>query len=183
MFVLLYKYIRQRSISIRFIRYGIFLLMSVFIVTSYFSFSIQYDTWKSSVPGKYLLPPYQPIDYFYSYSAYHFIFPYILDVAISFAWVFYLILLAKYSNKRFLDEKEIHLGFFTALVAGWPNFIFYIFILFGLIVLKQVFNYFILKKRELIPIAPYMMLASLIVMILSLYFLDRLGLDKLKLVA
>jgi len=143
---------------------------------------MQFEAWKNDPMSKYLLPPFES-SYFYNYSIYHFWLPYALDLMISIAWAFYLMLLSKYSNKRFLDEKDIYLGFFMSLIVGWPNFIIFIFIVFSLLVLKQIMNYYVLKKKGLIPIAPYMILASIIVLSLSLYYNDKLGLDKLKLVS
>ena len=183
MFLLLYDYVKNKRVSAGFVKFGILFLMSVFIMTACFSTSIQFQVWEKDPLSQYILPPFRSIDYFYNYAIYRFWLPYILDVAIALAWSFYLVLLCKYSNKRFLDEKEVYLGFLTALIAGWPNFIIYVFAVFGLLVIKQIFNYYILQKRELIPIAPYMIIAAITVLSLSLYFGDRLGLDKLKLVA
>lgn len=182
MLALSYDYIKNKDISISFVRYGIIILMSVFIATAYSSTSIQFETWKKDPLSQFLLPPFEST-YFYTYSAYHFWLPYFLDLAIALAWTFYLLLLSKYSNKRFLDEKDVYLGFFTSLIIGWPNFIIYVFIVFGLLVIKQTTNYLIFRKKTLIPIAPYMIIATIAVLSTSLYYSDRLGLDKLKLVA
>lgn len=183
MFILLYDFVKNKNINMQLLKYGIIALISLFVATAYFSTSIQFEVWKNDPRSQYLLPPFQPIDYFNNYSIYRFWLPYALDIAISIAWAFYLALLSKYSNKRFLDEKEIYLGFFTSLLVGWPNFIIYIFIVFCLVVAKQLFNYYIMHRKTLISIAPYMIVASILVLSLSLYYNDRLGLDKLKLVA
>ncbi len=81
-----------------------------------------------------------------------------------------------------MDEKEIYLGFFTALVVGWPNFIIYLFILFGLLAAKQIVNRFIFHKNELVRLAPYMMLSSLVVLGLMICFNDQLGINEMKIV-
>jgi len=180
---LLYDYQKNKKINLLLLRSGIIVLMSVFILTAYLSTSLQFQAWKNDPMSQYLLPPHSPIAYFYNYAIYRFWLPYALDIMISIAWAFYLLLLCKYSNRRFLDEKEACMGFFTALIVGWPNFIIYIFLLFGLVVLRQIFNYYVLRKKELISITPYMAISAILVVSLSLFYGDRLGLDKLKLVS
>lgn len=180
---LLYGYLKNKSVNVRLLKSGIIVLMSVFIATAYFSTSIQFQAWKNDPMSRYLLPPYVSIDYFYSYAIYRFWLPYALDIMISIAWAFFLLLLCRYSHGRFLDEKEACMGFFTALVVGWPNFIIYVFIVFSLVVIRQLFNYYILHERKLISITSYMAISAIIVLVLSLYYSDKLGLDKLKLVS
>lgn len=180
---LLYGYQKNKSVNMRLLKSGIIVLMSVFIATAYISTSIQFQAWKNDPMSRYLLPPYVSIDYFYSYSIYRFWLPYALDIMISITWTFFLLLLCKYSNGRFLDEKEASMGFFTALIVGWPNFIIYIFIVFGLTVIRQIFNYYFLHERKLISITSYMAISAIIVLSISLLHNDKLGLDKLKLVS
>lgn len=183
MFVLIYDYLKNKRVSASFIKHGILILVSVFIMTASLSTSIQFEVWKKDPFSRYILPPSQPIERFYDYAIYRFWLPHVLDLAITLAWAFCLLLLCKYSNRRFLDEKDIYLGFLTSLIVGWPNFIIYIVIVFGMLLTKQAIDYFMLQKKSLIPITPYMIIAAIIVLSLSLYYNDRLGLDKLKLVA
>lgn len=181
--IMLISWHRRKEIDQRFVKGGIILVIAIFVLTGYFSTITQYEVWNNDPFSRYFLPPHQSMDYFYQYSFYHFWLPYILDLGISLVWTFCLTLLCKYSNKRFLDEKEITLGFFTSIIIGWPRFIIYLFSLFGLLVLKQAFNYYILKKRELIQMSPYMILSTLLVLILTMILNNQLGLENLKIVS
>lgn len=181
--ILLFGWHKKKEVNQRFVKYGIIVIMAIFVLTGYFSTTAQYDVWKNNEMSRFFLPPHQSIIYFYQYSFFHFWLPYVLDLAISLVWMFCLVLLQKYGNKRFLDEKEIALGFFTSIVVGWPRFIVYIFSLFGLLIAKQTFNYYILKKKDLIQMSPYMILASLAVLVLTLVLNNHFGLDKLKIVS
>ncbi|MFZ2969849.1 MAG: hypothetical protein WA063_01750 [Minisyncoccia bacterium] len=181
--ILSIDWLRRNKINQRFVKCGIIIIMAIFVLTGYFSTNLQFEVWKNDPMSRFFLPPNQSMDYFYQYSFYHFWFPYVLDLAISLGWVFCLILLSRYSGKRFLDEKDITLGFFTSIIIGWPRFIIYLLSLFGLLAAKQIFNYYILKKRDLIQMSPYMILSSLIVLALTLALNDQFGLDKLKLVS
>lgn len=183
MFALLYGYVKNKRISSGFVQHGILILMALLFITACLKTSIQFEIWKSSPISKFILPPNQPIDRFYDYAIYRFWLPYVLDLAITLAWTFFLLLLCKYSNNRFIDMNDVYLGLFTALIVGWPNFIIYIFVIFGLLLVKQLFDYYAFNNKGLIPITPYMIIACIIVLSLSIYYNDKLGLDKLKLVS
>jgi hypothetical protein len=178
---LLKSWHKNGSIGTKWIGLGSFFIISIFVATGYFLTSATFEAWKNDPISRLLLPPLEPT-YFYQYSFFRFWLTSVFDIGMSSAWAFFLLLLYSYSKKRFMDEKEIYLGFFTTLVVGWPNFIIYLFILFGLLAAKQIMNRLIFHKNELVRLAPYMMLSSLVVLGLMIYFNDQLGINEMKIV-
>lgn len=179
--ILLKDWHKNADIKINWIRFGAFFIIAIFAATGYYLSAATFEAWRNDPISKSLLPPLEPI-YFYEYSFFRFWLTFVFDIVMSLAWAFFLLLLYKYSKKRFLDEKEIYLGFFTVLAVGWPNFIIYLFIAFGSLALKQIVNYFVFRRNELVRLAPYMMIASLFVLGLMIYFNDQLGINEMKIV-
>lgn len=68
-------------------------------------------------------------------------------ISIGAAFLFYLFLnaLKKY-KERFFEEGEIKLGFLAALIAGWPNFIVFVPLVFIFVALISVFKGLFLKE-------------------------------------
>ncbi len=179
--ILLKDWLKNRNINAKWIRCGVLFALAIFATTASFLTIATFEVWKNDPIGKSLLPPYNPT-YFYGYSFFNFWLIYVFDLEVSLAWTFFLLILYKYSKKNFLDEKEIYLSLFTALIVGWPNFIIYLFVVFGLMALKQIANYCVSREKELIRLAPYMIIGSLVVIALMMKFNDQLGINELKLI-
>lgn len=128
----------------------------------------QYYDWKGGALTKLFLPPYQPEDYllFYSWGRFW------LNVAVVFAaaLIFYLFLkiLQKY-KERFFIEGETELGALCVLAAGWPNFVFFLPLVFLAVVSISIFRMLVLKKMYTTLGYPLFLAA-----ILALAFGDRL---------
>jgi hypothetical protein len=91
------------------------------------------------------LPPFRELKYFIGYSWMHFWFNFVLSVGV--ALVFYLFLkFLKKRNERFFEEGETEIGFLCALIAGWPNIVIFLPLVFILVVLESIFSNFFLKE-------------------------------------
>lgn len=101
-------------------------------------------------------------------------------IAIGVAFVFYLFLkfLKKY-RERFFIEGETELGFLTALIVGWPNFVIFIPCVFVFVVLMSVFRGLFLKESYTTLGWPFI-LAALIVLLWGGKLIQTLGLGVLK---
>lgn len=176
--VFIYK-IKTNEIKIAWIKYGILSIFAVFLLISSYSTIATYNLWKIDPFSKFLLPPYNAT-YFYSYAFYHFWQSFLVIILVSASWAIFLLLIKKYSRNRLIDINEVYLGFFTALVVGFPAFIPYIFILFFLFSTQQIINSLILKKTNPIIITHSMILSAIIVLILGNEIINQFGLEILK---
>ena len=96
--------------------FGILTLFGVAI----FKVIYQYLLWKNHPVSKFLLPPYQSFDYFFSYSFFHFLKVPLYNF---FSSIFLLALLKifnKIFNKRLFFEEEIFFAGFAMLVVEFP---------------------------------------------------------------
>jgi len=96
--------------------FGILTLFGVAI----FKVIYQYLLWKNHPVSKFLLPPHQSFDYFFSYSFFHFLKVPLYNF---FSSIFLLALLKifnKIFNKRLFFEEEIFFAGFAMLVVEFP---------------------------------------------------------------
>ncbi|MDO8585246.1 MAG: hypothetical protein Q7R85_03995 [bacterium] len=94
---------------------GLFILLGVEAAT-------QYHAWTLSAPQKFLLPPHQPIGYFFTYVGWRLFAPYILSLLVALV----MVALARIYNRRhdgafFYDDEffMIGLGLFLSGTPGW----------------------------------------------------------------
>ncbi len=175
---ILVYWLKRREIKIWWIRYGIAIMLAFFAVWGAYSTVATYNLWKAHPISRYLLPPHQAA-YFFEYSFYHYWLPNIISLAISLVWATALFILYKYSKGRFLDKEEVWLGFFTALIAGWPKFIVYLVLVFGLLLVRQIIGNFILKNKSPIPLFHSLIASALILALFGKFFISYLGLSVL----
>ncbi len=176
--ILFYR-LKFGEVKLRWVKAGIFTVFALFIITGAHSTIATYDLWKMDPLSRYLLPPYEAT-YFYGYVFFHFWLNYAIIIMLSLAWAFILWMLSRYSQSRFLDETDIHLGFFAGLVAGWPNFTFFVAIFFGLMLLRQIIDVAIYKKNEPLRVAPYLIIGAAIAMLVGDFLINKLGLGVLR---
>lgn len=177
--ILLYQ-IKFKSINIKWVKRGVWAVVALFVTWGAYTTIATYNLWKNDPFSKYLLPPYQPVDYFYGYAFSHFWRPNIASLASSLIWAGVLFVLYKYSKGRILDKADVVLGLFTVLAAGWPGFIIYLAVFFGLLLARQIINIAVFKKNDSIPITQELIISAIIVMIAGNYLVSRFGLDVLR---
>ncbi|MBW6441169.1 hypothetical protein K0B03_04050 [Patescibacteria group bacterium] len=171
--------IRTNEIKIKSLKFGIFSLIAIFLLISFYSTFATYNLWKIDPFSKFLLPPYEEA-YFYGYAFSHFWQSFFVIILVSTSWAVFLHLARKRTQDRILDKNEVYLGFFTALSVGFPAFIPYLFILFFIFAMQQIINIIILKKTTPIIITHSMILSAIIVLIWGNEIIARFGLTVLK---
>lgn len=102
----------------------IFAVLIIFSLLFYYSYR-QYAVWLSAEPTKFLLPPYQSIDYFIFYIFARFFASYIISLAAATAFLYAAKNLNKKFNERFFYEEEIWFGALALFLTGWPGALFY----------------------------------------------------------
>lgn len=113
---------------------------------------------------------------FYSWGRF-WINVFIVAIASMVFWWF-LKLLKKY-NDRFFENGEVELGFLTALIVGWPNFVIFIPAVFVSVVLVSIFRK-IFKGELYTTLGAPFIFAALIVLVFGERIIQLLHLGTLK---
>ncbi|MBT9171162.1 MAG: hypothetical protein DDT18_01531 [Actinobacteria bacterium] len=121
----------------------------------------QYYVWSGNELSQLLLPPHQSIDYFVFYAFGRFWLGVLIGVAVSFLFYLFLKFLEKRQN-RFFIEGETALGFLTALIVGWPNFVIFLPLVFISTVLIAIYRRLILKEPYTTLGYPFLLAAGLV---------------------
>ncbi|MDF1498120.1 MAG: hypothetical protein P1P85_02040 [Patescibacteria group bacterium] len=177
--VFLIHKIKTNEIKIKWLKFGILSIITIFLSISSYSTIATYNLWKTDPFSKFLLPPYEEA-YFYGYAFSHFWQSFFVIILVSVSWAIFLHLARKRTQNRILDKDEVYLGFFTALSVGFPAFIPYLFILFFIFSIQQIINIIILKKTDPIIITHSMILSAIIVLLYGNKIINQFGLGVLK---
>ena len=87
----------------------------------------------------------QKFGYFLFYSYGRFWLNALISVAVAFVFYLFLKSLQKH-QARFFEEGEAELGFLSALIVGWPNFVVFLSLVFILVILISIFRRVFLKQ-------------------------------------
>ncbi|MEK9168447.1 MAG: hypothetical protein AAB698_01470 [Patescibacteria group bacterium] len=120
----------------------------------------QYYVWSGNELSRLLLPPYQSINYFIFYAFSRFWLGALISVAVSFLFYLFLKFLEK-RQSRFFIEGETALGFLTALLVGWPNFVIFLPLVFVSTILIAIYRQLILKESYTTLGYPFLLAAGL----------------------
>ncbi|MBI3638377.1 hypothetical protein HY227_01375 [Candidatus Wolfebacteria bacterium] len=118
------------------------------------------------------------LGYFLFYSYGRFWLKIIISIGVAFAFYAFLKFLKKY-KERFFRDGEVELGFLTALIAGWPNFVMFLPLVFLSVVLIAIFRRVILKEEYTTLGWPFL-LASLLTLIWGYKLIEIFKLGMLK---
>lgn len=157
---------------------------------------LQYGTWASGGLGTFFLheslskslpiPLIQKMPWLFNSQWGYFIF-YTFErfwlnaiLSIGVAWLFYrfLILLKQY-KERFFETGEVELGFFTALLAGWPAFIVFIPLVFVFVIVLGLVRIMIFKESYTTLGWPFLA-AILVTLFFGRMLIPLLGLSVLS---
>ena len=116
--------------------------------------------WSRSVPGKYFLPPYQPISYFVGYSFTHFYFSLLLALTATLGISFIFLFLKKYRNNTF-QPGDIALYICCCMIIRWPLLLPYTIAVFASAALFLAINRYIIKGRHVVFLSRYFLFAAI----------------------
>ena len=105
----------------------------------------QYRMWAAGEPGKFLLPPYRSIGYFFSYVGHRIFGQWLLSFLAGALGGYAAYRLNRRYGLRFFEDEEPWLFAMGILLAGYPGFLFYIPLVFLVGVLLTL-AYTILRK-------------------------------------
>lgn len=142
---------------------------SVFGTSFYWSF-LQYYTWRHNELGKFFLPPYQPISYFFSYVFWRFFAPSIITFFAALAAG----RIAKFVNRsfgeRFFEKEEYSLMGLGILFAGYPTFLLYLSLIAVFALFLSAFYYF-LRGGSRAPLFYLWLPTAILAIIIKIYFI------------
>jgi hypothetical protein len=153
----------KRSFLIRW-RFLIFtLVILVFIFLEYYLTYSQYLLWSANSLGKFLLPPYQSLNYliFYSYS--HFFGPYLISLAVALLVWFFIWLLNYQSDSRFFYIEEGFLASVSIFLVGHPGWLIYLLLIFVFQFLRTLFT----SRASRVSLRPLWVPTAIFVILIS----------------
>ena len=138
----------------------------------------QYYSWSGNELSRLLLPPYQPIDYFIFYAFSRFWLGVLISAGASFLFFLFLKFLEKRQNRFFIDG-ETALGFLTALLVGWPNFVIFLPLVFIFTILIAAYRRLVLKESYTALGYPFLLAAGL-ALVFGIVIIDAFNLGVLR---
>ncbi len=112
-----------------------------FISRGFFLSFLQYKAWQTSKFSKYLLPPFQKINYFLGYAFYHFFEPYLFNLAFTIIFFLFILTLNKYSKNRFFEKNEIWIATLGSLICLWPTNLFWLILSLTIGIIIHIINF------------------------------------------
>lgn len=178
---LLITYFRRRE---HLLKASVIVFITVFLTVIFkiiAASGAQYYLWRyGGGVGEYLLPPYQPIDYFLRYSWQHFILSPAIGLLASLGLVLYFWTLNKIFKKQFLDFEDTLILISGAMIAGWPNMVIYIGIAFTLTILRIFYLFYVKREMRRIPMTAALIIAAFITLLAGEKLVEILNIGFLK---
>ncbi len=128
-------------------KYVFFITVFIIFTLLFYQSYLQFEVWSHNELSKFLLPPYQTLDYFIYYSFFKFFAPYFMSLLASLIFLFTAKFLNKKYQERFFEQEELYFGALAIFLVGHPGWLFYAVILITFYFLLSTF-YFLLLKRQ-----------------------------------
>ena len=145
--VAVYFFLRDESRKTMILRWIAGTAMTLFLLRALLLTYATYSLWSHTLPGKYLVPPYQPISYFLQYSFFHFFVSFFLALALGFV-VGGILLFLNYLRPHLLIPGDLSLFLIGILLVRWPMALLYIGALFIGSFLLLLFQGYIIRGKE-----------------------------------
>jgi len=101
-----------------------------------------YYLWSHNPVSKFLLPPYQKISYFISYTTYRFVLPFVFALGAALLFFFFAKIINRFFKERLSYADEPLFIFYGIIITGHPLWIFYLFAVFILGLLVYILGLF-----------------------------------------
>lgn len=154
---------KKHELNFKLIMCGILVVIAVYVLQGTYYTIATYNAWKLDSVSRFFLPPYQSISYFADYAYFRFWRASLISIMVGLAWAGFLFLIKKYSGERILEKSDVALGFFTAMIVGWPKIFAYFILAFGSLIIKGIANAVILKDKSNLAIASSIAFSALVV--------------------
>ncbi|BCX15282.1 MAG: hypothetical protein KatS3mg097_174 [Candidatus Parcubacteria bacterium] len=128
-----------------------FLLIFSFIFWSALLSLLQYKLWQDHPITKYVLPPYNPIDYFLDYAYFHFFRDFVYRLVAAAIIYLFIVLLTKIIQRDvFYDDERILMPLLSLIFIFPLNFVFILlgFFMLSLIIIGKVLMDLLLNNKS-----------------------------------
>lgn len=154
---------------------GLFGFKYIFIISIFIIFGLlfeqsfqQYQVWSQNEISKFLLPPYQTLNYFVFYVFTRFFVQYLISLATAIIFLIVAKTLNKKYEERFFKPEEFYLAAAGIFLVGYPGMLFYLVLLLILAAIGSIILSFI-KPGERFSLN-YLWLPLSLFVILIVYF-------------
>ena len=139
--------------------------------------SLQYYAMRSDGLAKFLLPPYQDINYFLIHIAgARIVGPYILSLMVAFLFMWASGRHNRKHNEQFFEKEEIYLGALSFFLVGHPGWIIYFPTLIVLYMSIQLYSRFVRRRiDERIPLYHLWVPTAIFVILINEYWLSQMA--------
>lgn len=144
-------------------------LFGIFGISFYWSF-LQGYSWHQNELGKFFLPPYQPIRYFFFYVFRRFLAPPVISFLVAVAISQVAKFLNHHFNERFFEKEEYSLAALGTFLVGYPTFlIYFLIILSSALLLTAIYS---LKYGSRAPLFYLWLPAAILAIIVRTYLIS-----------
>lgn len=158
-------YWKRRSFVFKYIFLGGVILIFGFLF--YQSYQ-QYQVWSGNEIFKFLLPSYQPINYFFFYCFTNFFEKQLIALGAAFLFLAAAFLLNKKFQERFFEKEEPYLGALAIFLVGHPWWMYY-FIVVCLIGVVGTFYLKIRRSEKRFPFYHFWLPVAIILMVVKIF--------------
>ena len=121
----------------------LFSILAVFIILAVYSI-LQFLLWQGDEISKFLLPPYQSINYFLSYAGIRFFLSYAISLFVAILGLGIGNWLNNRYGKRFFESNELYLFAAALFLTGHPGWFYYLLGLLLVYLLMHLISLFVL---------------------------------------
>jgi len=184
--ILFRQIILTGSLKMAFLKKVTITVIAVYILQLLARVFIFYWQLKKSALGIYLLPG-KGTSFFVNNVWADYLLPLVVTVAMALVFVILVLLIARFVHRPFFEKTDWLIVFLTVFAVGFPNLIVLIFGCLILMIIFQIFQVMVFKKKiadERLSVAPFLIFTSLVILLLqnfSFYFnlLNLIGLTRL----
>lgn len=142
--------------------------LGIFGISFFWSF-LQYHSWRQNELGRFFLPPYQSIGYFFSYVFFRFLAPPIIAFFTALAIGKIAEFINHRFNQRFFEKEEYLLATLGTFLVGYPIFLLYFLLIFFFALLLSIF--YSLKYSSRAPLFYLWLPTAILAIIIKIYFI------------
>jgi len=168
-------------LTVKTLKFVVIVLVVYMLLDAALKVPLQWYAWESSPATQNLLGAYNPENagYFSYYVFKKFFVPVILAFGASFVFGAILFAIEKFSKARWVCREEVLLGAIAALLVGWPSAVLLIAFSFCLTALSSLVM-FVFRKKARLPIAPFIYVSLLTLLIWGNQFITLFGLNVIR---
>lgn len=159
----LYSYFWKPGWLSKILWWGIGVIAVMHVAVALYWTWLLYVTWQGNAFSQFLLPPHEPIAYFWQYSWTHYlsVLPWLLGGAVAMGAI--ILAIGALSRGRMVDTTDAKLAVFGSLIVGWPNMLSFLMLTLALTLLGAVGYGIISKQKRIIMTATPFFFPSIVV--------------------